>query len=84
MMKMKIIFVLEALMSHSSAACPSRPLVEGPVCRIDRCGCGTMHLTIGALTLRLKPSAARELADALASAVDLSDEPFARDARPLC
>lgn len=71
-------------MAHSSTACPSRSLVDGPVCRIDRCGCGTMHLTIGALTLRLKPSAARELADALASAVELAEAPIERVLRPLC
>lgn len=71
-------------MRHASTSCPSRQLVDGPVCRIDRCGCGTMHLTIGALTLRLKPSAARELAEALTSAIERAHAPVEPDPRHLC
>ena len=39
--------------------CPPRRevLARGPMCHVERCVCGTVHLTIGALTLRLDPHA---------------------------
>lgn len=39
-----------------SASCePHRNrLAEGPVCTVDECACGVLHVTIGAITIRLQ------------------------------
>ena len=37
---------------------------HGPF-RVDRCDCGTIHLTLGAVTVRLLPLACAELATTL-------------------
>ena len=35
---------------------PHRELIaQGPFCSIEQCMCGTLHVTIGALTIRLAP-----------------------------
>ena len=47
-------------MSDSCAPRRSR-LAEGPFCQIDECGCGTIHLSVGALTLRLEPEVAESI-----------------------
>lgn len=47
-------------MSDSCAPRRSR-LAEGPFCQIDECSCGTLHLTIGALTLRVAPEVAESI-----------------------
>lgn len=46
-----------------SDSCPPRRsrLAEGPFCSIDECGCGTLHLSVGALTLRLEPEVAESI-----------------------
>lgn len=44
-------------------------LAESSIAAVDLCGCGVMHLHIGALTLRLAPSAILELAETLGDAV---------------
>jgi hypothetical protein len=36
-------------------------LAEGPLSNVTTCSCGSVHLTIGALTLRLEPGAAESL-----------------------
>jgi hypothetical protein len=48
--------------------CRLTPIVAGGSCRIDRCEHGTVHLTIGDLTLRLSERALCNLADTLAVA----------------
>jgi hypothetical protein len=30
-------------------------IARGPVCQVERCACGTLHVTIGPFTLRLEP-----------------------------
>ncbi|NVB40653.1 hypothetical protein G6O69_22635 [Pseudenhygromyxa sp. WMMC2535] len=37
-------------------------------CRIDRCSCGAVHITVGGTTVRLREPAARELQAALTGA----------------
>lgn len=43
------------------------------MCQVDQCACGTLHITLGALTLRVHPSALasvhQTLGDALAHVV---------------
>jgi hypothetical protein len=36
--------------------CQRRLLASGDTCRVERCSCGTLHVSLGALTLRLEPS----------------------------
>ena len=44
---------------------------SGP-CQIEQCDCGVLHVTVGMATLRLQPTTARALADALARALALT------------
>jgi hypothetical protein len=43
--------------SATSPACePHRTrLAEGPVSTVDQCSCGVLHVSLGALTIRLQP-----------------------------
>jgi hypothetical protein len=52
-------------MLHSSRI----PLARATGIEVDACDCGTIHLTIGALTLRLDPAAFGRLSATLAEAV---------------
>lgn len=61
--------------------CPRECLADGPLCRIDRCGCGMLHVTLGPLTVRLEPAACRAVHATLAEALDRLDEQ-ARPAMP--
>ncbi|PRQ04307.1 hypothetical protein ENSA5_08730 [Enhygromyxa salina] len=38
-------------------------------CRIDRCSCGAVHISVGGTTIRVKDGVARELRDILALAM---------------
>jgi hypothetical protein len=49
--------------------CRHHTLAEGGSARVDRCDHGTMHLTLGALTLRLTPEQLADLAATLEAAV---------------
>jgi hypothetical protein len=49
--------------------CEPHVLAAERCCRIEQCTHGTLHLTIGALTLRLAPEHLAELATALGTAV---------------
>ena len=55
-------------MSHESG-CALRALATSRVARIELCTHGTVHLTLGALTLRLTPDQLQDLAGALETAV---------------
>lgn len=48
-------------MSDSRAGHTRTNLAHGPICSIDVCSCGSLHLTLGALTLRFEPSAGESL-----------------------
>lgn len=45
-----------------------RILAENPVGRIEQCDCGMLHLTVGALTLRLTPALIQQLTHLLGGA----------------
>lgn len=44
-------------------------LAEGPFCAVDACSCGTWHVSIGAITLRLSPEVATSIASTLRKAL---------------
>lgn len=46
----------------------------GP-CIIEQCACGTLHVEVGVVTLRLHPSTAQALAVALTRALALCETP---------
>ncbi len=48
--------------------CTPQLLAKGRTCRITRCSHGTLHVTLGALTLRLTESQLQDLAATLAAA----------------
>lgn len=50
-------------------ACALREIAAGRVGRVELCSHGTLHLTLGALTLRLTRTQIMELASTLESAV---------------
>lgn len=43
-------------------------LTAHPMCAVERCACGAIHLTIGAVTLRLQREAFVAIADPIADA----------------
>jgi len=50
-------------------ACPRRTLAAGDLAVVEQCACGAVHLTIGAVTLRLAADAIRSLARPMHHAV---------------
>jgi hypothetical protein len=48
-------------------------LVRTPNCKIDRCSCGAVHVSVGSTTMRIPEGAARELRDALTNAMSAVD-----------
>ena len=48
--------------------CRTLQIAESRVARIERCNHGTIHVHLGALSLRLSPEQLEELAEALSSA----------------
>lgn len=53
---------------NPEAECRSEILAEGPCCKIERCSCGSLRVTIGFLMLRLEPAAFEVLAAIVAEA----------------
>ena len=51
-----------------SFSCARRHLASGDFSLIEQCSCGSVHVTIGAITLRIAPTALSDLAAVLASA----------------
>jgi hypothetical protein len=65
--------------------CTHHALAAGECCRVDRCDHGTVHVTLGAMTLRLSPEQLADLAATLEVAARRMDEAGAdRPARLLC
>jgi hypothetical protein len=62
--------------------CHRTLIAEGEVCRVEQCRCGTLHLTLGALTLRLEPAAITDVARTLDRALDALPRPHAPSAGP--
>ena len=66
---------------NEAKSCLPRRLVERPPFFVDACACGTLHVSAGSVTLRLKRGAARELAAALFEALAENET---TDVRALC
>ena len=60
---------LKAVSQVPLARCHHTRLAQGDLAAIDSCECGTLHLHLGALTLRLAPSVLSELLATLGEAV---------------
>ncbi|MBX3156152.1 MAG: hypothetical protein KF773_09145 [Deltaproteobacteria bacterium] len=58
--------------------CNRRMLASGDITLVEQCSCGSVHVTIGAVTLRLSSAAIPSLASTLASAAAV----LTTDARP--
>lgn len=63
-------------------SCSRRTLAVGDFAVVERCTCGSVHLTIGAVTLRLAASAIAPLADTLAEATHAMTVEHARARLP--
>jgi hypothetical protein len=49
------------------------PLAEGPTASVSVCECGCLHIAIGAITLRMDPSAAASLCATLGEGIEALD-----------
>ena len=45
--------------------CRRRPLAHNAICSVEVCDCGALHLSIGAVTLRLQPDALASIAEVI-------------------
>lgn len=62
--------------------CARKRLAEGDFVVVEQCSCGSVHLTIGAVTLRLASSAIAEIATTLEQAArELRYDSFTRAPR---
>lgn len=50
-------------------ACVRTTLARGAVCQVDQCACGTLHVSLGTLTLRLAPDVIADVAETLDGAL---------------
>ena len=55
-----------------TSSCKKTPLSSHGSFTVERCSCGTIHLHIGALTLRIEPSALEQLAVTLGEAASIN------------
>lgn len=64
--------------------CVRRTLAAGPFAVVEQCTCGAVHLTIGAVTLRLTASVIAPIGETLAEAAGALGHglPHARRAAP--
>ncbi len=56
---------------HPGGLCaPQRSLLaDGPLCRVEGCACGTVHVSFGPITLRLRPEAVESIWTTLGDAI---------------
>jgi hypothetical protein len=52
-----------------NARCHRHLLSQTSTCLVEACSCGALHLSVGAMTLRLDREAAEDIAQALVDAV---------------
>ena len=52
-----------------TAACTRRPLAGSEQCIVEECACGAIHVTIGAITMRLGPGTVADMAGTLTEAM---------------
>lgn len=64
-------------MHRTAESCHHHNLISTRVCRVEQCDHGTIHVTIGDLTLRMRETDLREIARALGSAVERIEPPAA-------
>lgn len=77
MMKVTFIFIKETRMLTCR---PVRRLVaQGPMCSIEECACGVLHVTLGVLTLRLHPDVVASIAETFADALRVLAMPSVRE-----
>ena len=70
---------------NRSRTCRHRVLAAGPTCRVSLCDHETVHLDVGALTLRLSPRQLEAFANTLVAAcADLGTSESAGDSQLLC
>ncbi|XXF75852.1 hypothetical protein P2318_22690 [Myxococcaceae bacterium GXIMD 01537] len=55
--------------TQNTDGCIRKTLSDSPGCRVEVCGCGTLHLTMGPLTLRMERGALEDLQNTLATAL---------------
>lgn len=61
-----------------------RPLARGPMCSIEECSCGVLHVTLGALTIRLAPDLVASIWETFGTALEtLAHRRSREDARSL-
>jgi hypothetical protein len=51
-----------------SVSCEFETLAEGHTCRVERCAHGTLHVSVGGVTLRLQPGQCYDLTRTLRAA----------------
>jgi hypothetical protein len=52
-----------------------RTVAQGPVCTVEECSCGVLHLTLGALTIRIQREVVASMWETLGEALQpLADE----------
>jgi hypothetical protein len=72
-------------MMGDKSSCTHHAIAEGECCRVDRCDHGTVHVTLGALTLRLSAVQLADLAATLERAAEaIHAGPERRLSRLLC
>lgn len=70
---------------NDSRACEFVTLAEGHHCRVERCAHGTIHLSVGGVTLRLQPAQCYDLTRTLrAASIRIGVAPARPPARALC
>ena len=60
---------MSSMNSMKTVGCARRLLAGGEQCVVEECGCGTIHVTIGSITLRLCPSTVADISGTLAEAM---------------
>jgi hypothetical protein len=64
--------------------CELQTLAEGHTCRVERCAHGTIHVSVGGVTLRLQPAHCYDLTRTLRAASARLGAPARLPARALC
>lgn len=56
-----------------------RVLARGPLCLVERCDCGVLHISLGGITLRLPADAVNSVRETLADAFQAIDKLHAKE-----
>lgn len=55
--------------------CRRAVVAKGEICQVEQCGCGTLHVSLGAVTLRLAPEVVADAAETLSRAMSTLSAP---------